>query len=411
MAESLHASGRSLRSPDAPSFQTMEAAMSTRPHIRTAQSCATDARQAVREFHAAVAQPDMALVVFFCSSDYALDEIAAEMRLLFAGIPVVGCTTAGEIGPHGYVPRSLSGASFPAQCFTVVSARITHLQQFVMARGREFAQSLLQRLEIAAPDIDHGDSFGFLLIDGLSVREEAVARTLQHALGRIPLFGGSAGDGLNFGATHVFHDGCFHADSAALILVNTKLPFRIFKTQHFVSTDERMVVTAADAEHRIVHEINGMPAAQEYARLVGVDVDDLDPMRFAASPVVVLIGGVEYVRSIQKANPDNSLTFYCAIDEGLVLRVARGVDLIDNLAQTFAKLRSEIGRPQVVFGCDCILRCLEIRQSGLTGQVERILKDNNTVGFNTYGEQFDGVHVNQTFTGIAIGYPAEDGDA
>jgi hypothetical protein len=27
------------------------------------------------------------------------------------------------------------------------------------------------------------------------------------------------------------------------------------------------------------------------------------------------------------------------------------------------------------------------------------------VGFNTYGEQYGGVHVNQTLTGVAIGMP------
>jgi len=25
------------------------------------------------------------------------------------------------------------------------------------------------------------------------------------------------------------------------------------------------------------------------------------------------------------------------------------------------------------------------------------------IGFNTYGEQFNGMHLNQTFTGVAIG--------
>ena len=33
----------------------------------------------------------------------------------------------------------------------------------------------------------------------------------------------------------------------------------------------------------------------------------------------------------------------------------------------------------------------------------------NVVGFNTYGEQFCGVHVNQTLTGIAIGQGAVHG--
>jgi hypothetical protein len=141
-------------------------------------------------------------------------------------------------------------------------------------------------------------------------------------------------------------------------------------------------------------------------------VQNLDPTGFAASPVVVLIDGENYVRSIQKANPDGSLTFFCAIEEGLVLRVAQGLDLVKNLDHAFAEIRAAIGPPQLVIGCDCILRKLEIAQQGLGGDVAALFRDNNVTGFDTYGEQFGGVHVNQTFTGIAIGRPAtEDTDA
>ncbi|WP_420473427.1 nitric oxide-sensing protein NosP [Noviherbaspirillum sp. ST9] len=384
--------------------------MSMPQEIRTAQSCALDPREAVREFHAGVACADTVLVVFFCSIEYDLDTVADEMRRMFAGIPVVGCTTAGEIGPAGYRGKSLAGAGFPSGTCTAVTGHLDGLRNFEIARGQVFAHSLLQRLEIQAPGTDAHNSFAFLLIDGMSVREEPVTRSLQNALGRIPMFGGSAGDDLKFSSTQVFHEGCFHRDSAVLILATTTLPFRIFKTQHFVSTEERMVVTEADAENRIVREINGLPAAQEYARIMGVDVNDLDPMRFAASPVVVLIDGVDYVRAIQKANPDGSLTFYCAIEEGLVLRVARGVDLVENLQHAFQRVVSEIGHPQVVFGCDCILRHLEMSQCGLKDRVAAVLRDYNTVGFNTYGEQFAGVHVNQTFTAIAIGHSRKSAD-
>lgn len=381
--------------------------MSIQPRIRTAQSRALDARQAAREFHAAVAQPDMELVMFFCSSEYDLEALAREMKDLFTDVPVVGCTTAGEIGPDGYCQHSLSGASFPAGVCTAVTGQLDGLQQFGLAGGQAFVRELMQRLQARAPTADARNSFAFLLIDGLSVREEPVTRALQYSLGKLPLFGGSAGDGLRFARTHVYHDGCFHTDSAVLVLISTSLPFRLFKTQHFVAGDERLVVTEADTAHRIVQEINGRPAAGEYARAVGVGVRDLDPARFATSPVVVLIDGVEYVRSIQKVNPDGSLTFYCAIEEGLVFRVAHGIDLVKNLEQTFERLCAEIGPPQLVFSCDCILRNLEICQCGLKERVGEIFRRHNAVGFSTYGEQFRGVHVNQTLTGIAIGLPRE----
>ena len=46
--------------------------------------------------------------------------------------------------------------------------------------------------------------------------------------------------------------------------------------------------------------------------------------------------------------------------------------------------------------------------TGLTGEVEAVsefLRHHNVIGFNTYGEQFDGMHINQTFTGVVIGQP------
>lgn len=390
----------------------MKTGLEKRPRILGAQSCATDARDAVREFHAAVMQPDTALVIFFCSSEYELEVLAEEMRQQFAGVQVVGCTTAGEIGPAGYLDHSLTGASFPAGSFTAVSGGIEHLQRFGIAKGQACVQELLQKLESRAPLAEAENTFAFLLIDGLSTREEPVTRALQSALDGLALVGGSAADGVKFGSTHVYFEGCFHADSAVLTLVSTPLPFKPFKTQHFVATEERLVVTEADAAHRVVKEINGLPAAQEYARILGIDARDLGPLRFAASPVVVLIDGTNYVRSVQKVNPDDSLTFFCAIENGLVLRVAKGVDVLENLEQTFARIRAQIGPPQLVLACECILRKLEISQSHLKDSVAEVFRQNNTIGFHTYGEQYQGVHVNQTLVGIAIGADAtENSDA
>lgn len=380
--------------------------MNSQP-IRLAHSRAAGAVQAVQEFHAAVLQPDMQLVVFFCSSEYDLDLLAAEMQRLFAGVQVVGCTTAGEIGPAGYCQHSLSGVSFGAAGCVAVSAVLDGLSQFEIAAGLDFAQALLRRFAARVPAAGPDNSFALLLIDGLSIREEPVAHALQYALGKIALFGGSAGDDLKFARTFVYSEGRFRSDSAALILISTALPFTMFKTQHFVSTNERLVVTQANAARRIVEEINGLPAAAEYARLVGVGVEDLNPTCFAAAPVVVAIDGTDYVRSIQQANLDGSLTFYCAVEEGLVLRVAHGLDLVHNLEQTFERIRAQIGPPQLVFGCDCILRNLEVSQNGLKDRVGEIFRANNTVGFSSYGEQFHGIHVNQTLTGIAIGSAAQ----
>ena len=144
--------------------------------------------------------------------------------------------------------------------------------------------------------------------------------------------------------------------------------------------------------------------------MLGVPASDLDPAQFATEPVVVLIDGANYVRSIMKVNPDGSLTFACAIEAGVVLRVAHGVDLVANLEKALSQVRAEIGPPQLVLVCDCLYRKLEIVQSGVEDRVSDIFRRNNAVGFNTYGEQFCGVHINQTLTGIALGSGSTEAD-
>jgi hypothetical protein len=375
--------------------------------ILTGQSSARDPAEAVRELHEYLFRPDAALVVFFCASSYDLDVIAREVNSSFVGVQVVGCTTAGEIGPLGYLDQSISGISFPSGSFATVSGRVDHLQHFTPDQGETLVGRLLGRLETLAPGADEKSIFAFQMVDGLSVREEPVTRVFQHALGEIPLVGGSAGDGERFARTYVFSEGSFQEDSAVLVLAATSLPFVIFSTQHYSGTDQRAVVTAANPATRTVLEIDGLPAAEGYARLVGVDASELETSFFASHPVVVRIGGGDHARSIQKVNPDRSLTFYCAIEEGVVLRAVVQGDLVTDLAGAFARVRSSLGSPSLVLTCDCILRNLEITRLGLRNRVSEILRLNHAVGFSTYGEQLRGVHVNQTLTGIAFGSAEE----
>lgn len=384
--------------------------MNIQDRILIGHSVAKEPRVAVQEFHAAVSAPNLTLVIFFCSSHYDLETLASEMNALFPNVTVVGCTTAGEIGPAGYREYSLSGASFPTSSCLAIAGHYDELQQFSPIKGHDFVNSLLQQLEDQRPDAGPKNSFALMLIDGLSKREEPVVNTFQKALRNIGLFGGSAGDDQIFKQTWVFCDGAFRTDSVVLVLINTIYPFKLFKAQHFISSSERLVVTKADLPQRTVIEINGLPAAEEYARLLGVKAEQLDTAQFSTSPLVVRINGMDYVRAIHRANPDGSLTFYCAIDKGIVLRMAHGVNFIPNLEQTFESIRTEIGPPQFTLACDCILRQLEMTQNNLKGDVEEIFKKNNVIGFSTYGEQFMGVHVNQTITGLAIGEKKNQSD-
>jgi hypothetical protein len=378
-------------------------------NVVTAVSTASTAEGAAADIHQAIGGSDNSCVIFFCSADHDLPRVAAAMNGLFGETLVIGCSTAGEITPQGYGRRSITAIGLSRRHFAAVAAPIEPLSSFDLLQGHPVVSKARARLDSVAPFPVDGNCFALLMIDGLSRREEWVVSALSLVLDDIPLFGGSAGDQLRFNRTHVYFDGAFHSDAAVLLLVATECPFRVFHTDHFVSTDRKMVVTGAEPTARIVTEINGEPAGREYARMVGLDVSRLTPMIFATYPVVVRIGGVYYVRSIQKVNKDESLTFFCAIDEGIVLTVAQGTDIVDNLEATMSGLRQHIGPPQIIIGCDCILRRLEIERKRLVAPMSALLAANNVIGFNTYGEQHNAMHVNQTMTGVAIGWPGGTG--
>ncbi len=374
--------------------------------LRVGASLSQDPRQAARDLRDALHQPDAALTLFFCSPEYPLPELREALNDAFAGVPLVGCTTAGEIGPLGYRKGSVTGVSFGSADFHVAIARVDNIDDSPMSKAEQLAQTAIADLKARGYSPTGANTFGMVLIDGLANQEEVIANALFGQLGDIQLFGGSAADNIRFEHTYVFHEGDFRERSAVFILFHTLLPFTLFKTEHFVATDDKLVVTEADSSRRLVSEINGDRAASEYARIMGVETEHLAPTVFATHPVVVRVGGSNYVRSVMKVNADESITFACAIDEGIVLALAQPVDLIENLQQLFAGIRSQIGQPALVLGCDCLFRAIEMEQNGIKEEVGRLYAANNVIGFSTYGEQFNAMHVNQTLTGVAIGHAA-----
>lgn len=373
-------------------------------------SQAQDVRQAIAELHRQIGGPGIGFAIIFCSPQYDLAALAEAVRGAFGDMPVLGCTTAGEITPFGYINGGVCGVGFPEEDFVVSALLLDDLANFEVSSTLERTRALVARHErAAAARFGNGEvlrrGFAFLLVDGLSVREEQLVSAIANALGDMPLVGGSAGDDLNFHSTWILHDGRFVTNAAALALVTTRRRFSAFKTEHFLNTERKMVVTGARPAERVVTELNAEPAAFEYARMVGLEGEPLSPLIFAAHPVLVRVGGQYHVRAIQKVNPDHSLTFFCAIDEGLVLTVAQSIDVVQDLENLFVRLGRELGELDLVIGCDCVLRNLEIEQRRQKRAVSELFVKNSVIGFCTYGEQFNSMHVNQTFTGIAIGTP------
>jgi len=388
--------------------------------IRVAASATSDSDAAIAELKETFTADDIAgvqhILVFF-SLNHDAAKLAAGLALAFPGVPVSGCSTAGELAPSGMIDGGIILIAFPKDGFRILSGVIEPIDRVGVEQVAEIVRGLKSKIgpgrSGARPDAgpqSHADGarvFSLLLVDGLSKSEEQVVAAVHWAMDDVQLIGGSSGDSLNFERTALIHDGRALRDAAILLMIETDHPFRVFKTQNFEPTTTKLVVTSADTENRIVHELNAEPAAREYATAIGLLPDDLGPFSFASYPLVVKVGGDYYCRSIRNLNPDGSLTFFCAIDEGLVFTVASPQDMLAATRTTLEEIDQTLGGIDMVLGFDCILRRLDAQNRQISHQFDALYRKYRIVGFNTYGEQFNAMHLNQTLTGIAFGRRAK----
>jgi hypothetical protein len=392
------------------SGQATETIAAAERQIRVAASRAPDAAAAMGEIAATLgpAGRSAAFLLVFASPRYDARALAAELAARFPGVGHAGGTTAGEIGPDGLDEGSLVVTALPRDGFTVESALLPDLRSFTVERAADIVWPMQARLAKRLGEAPAGAPFAITFLDGMCRREEVVVAGLQRCLDNMPLVGGSCGDGLDFSKTFVFHGGQAWTNAGVVVLVHTDRPFELVRSEHFEPTDVKLVVTECDGETRTVSEINAEPAAAAYAAAVGLEGDFLGPLSFASHPVLVRVGGEYYSRSIQKVNADGSLSFFCAIDTGVVLTAARPVDLVGALGRALDEVDGAVGGIEALIGFDCVLRRLDAENRQVIRKVEELYRRHKVVGFNTYGEQYRTMHLNQTFTGVAIGR-REDG--
>ncbi|GAA4219704.1 hypothetical protein GGQ68_003830 [Sagittula marina] len=367
-------------------------------HVAVSWSNMPDPEHAAREAAQGIKTHDTCFVLALIPPGHDTDVLARVFAEVLDSVPVFGCTTAGQITPNGYEADALMLIGFGRDHFRCASTLVAPLKPLSITG----ISDTMTRANAKFPRTAGWNRLALVFADGLSKQEDLLASVLESVLEDIPVFGGSAADGMVFERTLILHNGRFQDNAALVLLIETDLHFEGLSFDHFLPDGNELVVTEANTEERLVTEINGAPAAKEYARLVGCAVEDLTPQVFAENPMLVCHKQNHYIRAIHGLIDQNTLSFLAAIDDGLVMVLGRGKGVIETLETELDLLDAAGQRPDFILGFDCVLRKLEVDQKQLGDQVSDVFRRRRVLGFNTYGEQHCGLHMNQTFVGVAF---------
>ena len=357
-----------------------------------------------------IQQPDVKVIVYFFSPDF---EKYEPQKALAQAFPTACCIGSSMIGGWSTEQALETGITVMSLSSAEVAEVYSSFQEGVKSSPAKAVQAAIAELKrkTAGRKINPDDYLGLIFFDGLCLGELIMKEfTLEEDL-NMPFVGGAAADELTFTKTMVALDNRLSGDGLAVVIMKMNVPFYFNHYVHYLPTNTSFTITKSDTSRRIVWEIEGEPAAQYYAKKIGMDdVSKLDAGVFAKHPLGVKIGESVYVRSPNGAVDGKGLQFYCYIEAGTKVTLLKRGDIIANAKSSLADARQYLGEVQGALLFSCVLRYLEFKELRKCDEFNRVYNGCNFIGFNTYGEELF-THHNQTLTAVFFGAPIEPGAA
>jgi hypothetical protein len=378
------------------------------------RSSEDDPSRAAREaLGGAIRGENAKLLIVFCSDRYALAELVSTISRSSGGVPLIGCSTAGEIATSGPGDSGLVIVALGGEGLSVSTAAATNASERLRDAGAEAAGALNHICE------EQPHKVLMLLTDGLAGDQQEIVRGAYSVAGAaVPLVGGCAGDDMKMQSTAQFHGDQVLTNAVVAAAIASDAPLGIGVRHGWRRVGEPMVVTTSSG-HK-VHRLDDQPAFDAYADRLGVPSEvRSDPGALTAFALTHPLGlsrrsGEEQVRFVGGADlTERSLSCIAEVPQGALVWLMEGDEesvlnaADDACGDALAALggRDPIG----LITFDCIARRGVLGDRGIDREVSRIAelaKGAPVAGFYTYGEIArthgpSGFH-NQTLVVLAI---------
>jgi hypothetical protein len=340
----------------------------------------------------ALIHDDPKLLIVFCSHAHDLPQLLRQIRERAGEVPLIGCTTAGEIATAGPSGASVVVTALGGSGFAVRTAVATGVSGNLREAGAHVARSLPDR-----PDLPH--QVVLLLSDGLAGDQQEVVRGAHGVLGAaVPMVGGCAGDDLKMSRTFQLYADRVLSDSVVAAGIASNAPLGIGVRHGCRRVGEPMVVTSSRSNR--VQTLDDRPALDAYLKRLGVseqahqDQEGLTRLALThplglgrptgADQVCFIAGGDFAERSLSciAEVPQGALVWIMESDARSVLEATEAA-----CADSLAALG---GRPPLgMIAFDCIGRRSVLGEEGIRSEIDRLAAMASgapVAGFCTYGE-------------------------
>ncbi len=335
-------------------------------------------------------------LVVFAAPAYQHRKVLDGIVSVTGALPMVGGTTAGEIGNSGFVTQSVVVMALSSDSLEFHTSIGLDMSIDEEACGTALAKDLISQASkqdplslLVFPNGMGGD--GIRVIDGLHAQ-----------LGTdFEIVGGHLGDEENFEQTYQFYNGQVYKDAIPGLMISGKSGFKtgIGVMSGFESIGIRCICTKA--EGNTLKELDGEPALKLYQEFLGDERSKQLPGICLEYPFGLIDGNdtAETDKYFQLRcglgvdHEEGSITLAASIPEGsaLTLTTATRQDVINGarLAAERAKEGLEGSQPRAIMMFSCVGRKLVLgrrTQEEVLAVKEVLGEDVPLIGFYTYGE-------------------------
>ncbi len=333
-----------------------------------------------------VQDPQKSLVILFGSPSFLeTPDRVQEVCQTFSGIPVIGCSTSGEVFGSEIKDESLVGGILQFEWTTVQTTTVAiaeSSQSFQV--GQQLANDLLR------PDLR-----GILVLsDGLKVNGSEFIRGMNSVLPEsVVITGGLAGDGDRFQQTWVLQNntptGGF-VTAVGFYGEHIQLGHGSKGGWDYLGP-ERRVTRSKD---NILYELDGKPALELYKEYLGERASGL-PATALLFPLALKQAGPgdEYlVRTILAVDEtEQSMTFAGNIPQDSLVQLMRGNfdRLITGASEAAIQTDAEASKNTLAIAITCVGRRLvlgERAEEEIEATLDVLPQGTQQIGFYSYGE-------------------------